>query len=332
MIPLPRVLLERAEVPAFLVTNLHNIRYLSGLKLSYGFILVLPRSLNLFVDDRYREAAGQQARAGVTVRPLADLERVMRKVPICGLEEEHVTLAQHRLWKSRFEDTKFVRTSGIVEEFRRAKDASELRMIRRAHRITQEILRRVPAALRAGITERALAWKLETWAYELGADDLAFPPVVAFGTHTSRPHHAPTTRALQKGHLVQVDVGAVYKGYCADRSEVYFTADPAPAEAKALAALKESLSLVISAIKPGAVNHELDALARDVLAGHGYEKAHVIPHALGHGVGLEVHEGITLSQRRPKDEVIRGEVLAVEPGLYFPGKFGMRLEEMVIVE
>jgi Xaa-Pro aminopeptidase len=329
MLPTSRELLEYAGVPATLITNLVNVRYLTGLKLSAGSVLAMPRSYVLFVDDRYREYAMQRAQRGVSVRHIADLEREMRKVPICGFEEDHVTVAELRSWKSRFTETKFVRTSDAVEVFRRQKDDEELRNVRRAHRITQEILRRIPAALRAGISERALAWKIETWAYELGAEGLAFAPIVAFGTHTSRPHHRPTTRTLQKGHIVQIDVGAMYKGYCADRSQVYFTADPTPQQKAALDAVQEALDAAVAAAKPGASTHRIDTIARDVLRKHGMERA--FTHALGHGIGLEAHEGIIFSQRRKDEALLEHEVVAIEPGVYFPGKFGIRLEEMVVV-
>jgi Xaa-Pro aminopeptidase len=330
MMPASRLLLEQAELPALLVSNLINIRYLTGLRLSAGFVLALPRSYVLFVDDRYREHALQRASKGVTVRHIADLERSMRKVPICGFEEEHVTVAELRGWKNRFAETKFVRTSDTVEQFRRQKDDEELKAVRRAHRITQELLRRIPAALRGGISERSLAWKLETWAYDLGADGMAFAPIVAFGTHTSRPHHQPTTRTLQKGHIVQIDVGAMYKGYCADRSQVYFTADPTPQQRFALEAVQEALDAAVNAAKPGAFTHAIDDVARNVLRKHGIERS--FTHALGHGIGLEAHEGVVFSKRRKNEALLENEVVAIEPGVYFPGKFGIRLEEMVIVE
>lgn len=201
--------------------------------------------------------------------------------------------------------------------------------MRRAERITEALLQRVPAALRARSTERELAWKLQCWARGLGADALAFDPIVAFGAHTSRPHHHPTDRRLRGGDLVQIDVGARFRGYCADRSAVYFTGEPTEEQAKAHAALTEALAAAKAAAKAGNTNRALDRLARRVLRRHGFDKEFC--HALGHGVGLEVHEGITLSAKAPLARMLRHEVLAIEPGLYFPGKFGMRLEEMVYV-
>lgn len=329
MVPSAHALLSKAGIPAVLITNLANIRYLTGLDVSSGYVLAMGKSCTFFVSDLYLEMAVHEARQGVKVKPLAELERTMKKTPLCGFEEEHVTVAQLRSWKTKFPLTKFSRTSGLVEEYRRSKDADELKHLRRADRITEELLRRVPSALHAGITERSLARKIETWAYELGAERMSFPTIVAFGSHTSHPHHHPGSRALQKGHIVQIDVGAVFKGYCADRSQVYFTSQPTKAEQRAYQAVEEAKNAAIDAVAPGVSTCELDRIARDVLKSYGMEAA--FTHTLGHGVGLDVHEGVILSVKRPDQALLKGEVITIEPGVYFPGKFGIRLEEMVIV-
>jgi len=218
---------------------------------------------------------------------------------------------------------------GVVEEFRRTKNAEELRKFRRAQRITREMLKRVPTLLRRPISERAVAWKLREWAEELGADDLSFEPIVAFGTHTSRPHHRPTHRILQKGHIVQVDVGAIYQGYCADQSAVYFTERMTPLERRVHAAVSDAFETAMECTIPGASTKDLDRTARDVLRKHGFEEYFL--HSLGHGVGLEVHEGPNLSSKAPEKKLLKNEIVTIEPGIYLPGKFGMRLETEVIV-
>ena len=329
MSPSPRALLDIAKAPAFLVTNLVNIRYLTGVSVSFGYLLILPRQMIFFVDGRYTEMAAHSVADGISVRMHTDIDRYLKKVPICAFEEDHVTVSDLRKWKTRFADTKFVRASDVVESFRRIKSPEELKHIRRAHRITEELLRRVPSALRIGTTERALVWKLKTWAQELGADGMAFEPVVAFGTHTSEPHHQATTRALQKGHIVLVDVGAMYKGYCADRCQTFFTEEPTPVQKRVFAAVQDALSTVLDASKQGMSTKKLDALAREVLRKHGVPD---FPHALGHGVGMEVHEGVTLSPRSQDEKLQKSEVIALEPAVYFPGKFGIRLEEMMVVK
>ncbi|MBI1934787.1 aminopeptidase P family protein [Candidatus Peregrinibacteria bacterium] len=314
--------------PPLLVTDLVNIRYLTGIPLSAGSVLVRQIRSMLFVDDRYLEHAGY-GRRGMRVRHIRELPHVLGRIRRCGFEAEHVTIVQVDSWKKKFPRTRFVPRTDVIEYLRRQKRPEELRALRRAERMTEEMLRRIPFVLRRKITEKELAWKLRLWAHDLGADALAFDPIVAFSAHTSQPHHHPTSRRLRKGDLVQIDVGAKYNGYCADRSAVYFTGEPTALQGKVHAAVKEALASVKAAVRAGVTNRALDRLARRVLHRHGFEREFC--HALGHGVGLDIHEGVTLSEKAPLTKLLQSEVIAIEPGLYFPGKFGMRLEEMVYV-
>lgn len=323
----PLSLLRHAETPAFLVTDLVNIRYLTGADVSAGAVLITPRCIRLFVDPRYREALSVRAR--VQVRPLEALADALASVKVCGCEAEAVTLAQRDRWKKSFRSTKFLPRTGVVGHFRRTKDRDELRRFRAAQSITRVLLQRIPSVLHHGITERELAWKLLLWARAQGADQLAFEPIVGFGEHTSRPHHHPTTRLLKKGDIVQIDVGARVEGYCADQSAVYFTGKKTAQQERALAAVTEAKRAAERAVKAGASTHALDRIARSVLQKYGVEQAFV--HSLGHGVGLEIHEGVTLSQKRPEEFLSAAEIVTIEPGVYFPGAFGIRLEDEIIV-
>ncbi len=321
--------LSRSPAPALLVTNLVNIRYLSGLPVSAGILLIHERKMTLFIDARYHEMASR-AYPGILVKDILAVEKTLQKIPMCAFEADNVTVLRKNGWKKRFAKTKFIQSSGIIEDFRRTKSQEEERLLRRAHRITRELLRRVPAVIRRPLTEQQLARKLAIWALELGADGLSFEPIVAFGTHTACPHHRPTTRLLRKGHVVQIDVGALVGGYCADMSQVFFTAPPTRVQQKVHSTLLEALNAAMSSARNGASSRSLDRMARDILSREGLDE--YFTHALGHGVGLDVHEGPTLSLKA-KDMILRaGEVLAVEPGVYFPGKFGMRVEEMVYVQ
>ncbi len=322
-------LLERAKVGSFLVTDPTSIRYLTGLSMSAGIMLITPKKFILFVDSRYTEMA-KGAKGDFAVRDIDRLPKYLEEQKECGFEAETVTVSRFRNWKKKFPSTKFVHTTGVVDHFRRSKDSDELRIVRRAMKMTSELLRRVPSLLRKRITEEGLARQLLLWAFDMGAEGLSFEPIVGFGTHTSSPHHHPTSRSLQKGHIVQIDVGVKYKGYCGDMSEVFFTAKPTAEQERIYSALCEAKDKAKAAVKIGATTHELDRIARDVLTRENLNQ--YFTHALGHGVGLDVHEGVTLSQKAPVKTLLPGEVITIEPGVYFPGKFGMRVEEMVIVE
>ncbi|MDP6561596.1 MAG: M24 family metallopeptidase, partial [Candidatus Peribacteraceae bacterium] len=142
-------------------------------------------------------------------------------------------------------------------------------------------------------------------------------------------HHHPTSRKLKKGHIVQIDVGAKVNGYCADQSKIFFTAKKTPLQKKVYSALDRAKSESIKAIKPGVTNHKLDQIARSILKKEGLEQ--YFTHSLGHGVGLDIHEGASLSQKAKKTKLLKNEIITIEPGVYIPGKFGMRLEDEVIV-
>jgi Xaa-Pro aminopeptidase len=322
-------LLQNAESSAFLVSNLVNIRYLTGLSLSAGLLLVLGRRYHLFVDDRYQEYAQKETFSDVTVHPLSAAEETLSKVRKCAIEAQDVTLTRYASWKRKFKNTKFVHLKDVIEEFRRQKSDEELRLFRRSQRITREMIARVPSALRTHTTERKIAWQLRVWAEELGADDVSFEPIVAFGTNSSRPHHHPTDRALKRGHIVQIDCGVKYRGYCSDQSHVFFTGKATDEMRRIFGVVLEAKEKAIKEVRPGVTNRALDTVAEKVLATHGL--AEFFTHALGHGVGLEIHEGISISQRAPETVLLKNEIITIEPGVYIPGKFGIRLEEEVIV-
>lgn len=325
----PGQILRQAATHAFLITDPVNIGYLTGLPVSSGVVLVVPRKMILFVDARYSEMAERSCQA-CAVADIATLPDALAQIRRCGFEAEHVTVQRRERWSRSFPRTTFRATVGVLQEFRRQKTEDELRLLKRARRMTREVLRRVPSTLRSGITEQGLARKLLSWALELGADGLSFDPIVAFGTHTACPHHHPTTRVLQKGHIVQIDVGVKYRGYCADMSEVFFTAEPTTAQAQVYHVLCVAKDRAAAAARAGASTRHLDSIARGVLAKAGIEQ--YFTHALGHGVGLEIHEGVSLSAKAPDRRLLQNEVITIEPGVYIPGKYGMRVEDMFFVQ
>ncbi len=321
--------LKEAKVRTFLVSNLKNICYLTGVDMSAGYLLITAKKNTLFVDGRYTEKAKELARKDIQIGDMEDFKKSLRNIRSCGFESEQVSVEKLSKWKRNFKNTKFVQKKGIIEEFRRSKDADEIKAFKKAQRITDKILHNIPKALQKGISEKDLAWKLECWAREYGADGLAFDPIVAFGTHSSRPHHSPTNRKLKKGDIVQIDVGAQYNGYAADKSRVFFTGKMTSLQEKVYLAVKRAKDESEKAVKPGITNQKLDRIARNILAEEGFEEYFV--HSLGHGVGLDIHEGVSLSSEAKRTKLLKNEIVTIEPGVYIPGKFGIRLEDEVIV-
>ncbi len=327
--PKPSQILQKARCRSFLVTDLTNILYLTGLSVSAGCILVTKNRYLFFLDSRYLEAAKKLETGTVRICPLETLPKHLQKLRSIGIEAESITLSRMAVWKKKYKNTKFVQTSGVIEEFRRSKTSREISSIARACSITKSVLRLIPTLLRIGITERDLAWKIETECRKRGADSLAFESIVAFGEHSAIPHHHSTDRKLRKTDVVQIDMGAKFSHYCSDYSRVYFMEKPTRDQAKAMNALRYASAAAMKILKPGVTNRALDLVARSTLKAYGFEKE--FSHALGHGVGLDIHEGVTLSSKAPVQQLRKNEVITIEPGLYFPGKWGMRIEETIVV-
>lgn len=322
-------ILQSKKIRSFLVTSTINIRYLTGIQCSAGCMIVSPKSAELFLDPRYFSMASKRSLPGVDLKPAKNFRDVLKKLRRVFIEGDQVTVTQLSRWQRRYKNTKFVQTSGWVEELRRSKCAKELSSIKRACGITLSILKNLPELLSFGITERELAYKIEALALKLGAEGMAFATIVGFGENTASPHHHPTDRKLQKGDLIQIDLGVKVDGYCSDYSRVFFTAEPTKEQKKALSALKKAKAAAEALIRPGRENRILDLKAREVLKSFGLDKA--FTHALGHGVGLEIHEGISLSKKALRKTLLKNEVITIEPGVYFPGKWGMRVEDTIVV-
>jgi Xaa-Pro aminopeptidase len=220
-----------------------------------------------------------------------------------------------------------VAAGGLVERLRRVKDAGELAAIEAASKIADEVwLWSIERGL-VGRSEREVARAAEARIRELGADP-SFPAIVAAGPNGALPHAEPGEREIGKGELVVFDMGAQLDGYCSDGTRTYATGDPGAKAREVYEVVLAAQLAALEAVKGGAKGEDVDAVARKIIdeAGHGDR----FGHGLGHGVGLEVHEGPRLSPRSD-DELAPGEVVTVEPGIYLPGKLGVRIEDFVVV-
>ncbi len=296
--------------------------------MSAGYMLITPRQFIVYADDRYFATMKKRA-VGCVVRPPTDIKSDMKTVRSCAFEAEDVTVARLARLKKAFRGTTFIPSIDVIEQYRRAKNAFELRSIRKACRITKKILQDIPRLLTPRISEAELSRKITEIACRYGAECMAFDTIVGFGENTANSHHRPTQRRLKKGDMVQIDMGVKINGYCSDYSRVYFTGPLSANQKKVWRALRQAKKSAINLVKAGASIHALDKQARRILKQYGFGPE--FNHALGHGVGLDIHEGVTISQKRKDMRLLRSEVITIEPGLYFPGEWGMRLEDTVIV-
>jgi Xaa-Pro aminopeptidase len=328
-------LLAEAGIDVLLVSDVVNVRYLTGYTGSNGIALVGRATRTFITDFRYVEQAAEQVDSAFDRRraPLELFDAVEEALPTghlrLGFEDAHVSVRRHaRLRELLPERVELVGVEGIIEGLRAVKDSQELERIRGAATIADDAFERLIAGGLVGHTERQLAIELEQQMRLLGAQRPSFDSIVAGGWHGALPHAMPRDVEIARGQLVVFDWGAELDGYCSDCTRTV-AAGELDDEAKAVYELVLEAQLAgVRAIKAGIAAHEVDGAARAVIdaGGHGER----FGHGLGHGVGLEVHEGPRLSQR--SEAVLRsGNVVTVEPGIYIPGKLGVRIEDLVVV-
>ena len=325
---------RRAGVDALLVTKAENVRYLTGFGGDDSAALVTPDRTALLTDSRYAEQAGQETRriAVVTRRNgmMRTAARAARKAGVgrLGVEADHLALALAEDLRSHARGMEVISCRGLVEALRAVKDRHEVAAIRRALEIAEEAFRLTLRHVRPGRTEREIALLLERTMQDLGAEGAAFPPIVAAGERSSLPHARPTGQRIRKGEAVLFDWGARWNGYHSDLTRMVFL-DRIPRLFQGIYPLVlAAQQRAISRIRPGRTTGSVDAAARGHLRRHRHGKH--FGHGLGHGVGLEIHEGPGL---RPGHETVfrAGMVCTVEPGVYLPGRGGVRIEDMVLV-
>jgi Xaa-Pro aminopeptidase len=327
--------LERAGVDVMLVTNLFNVRYLTGYTGSNGIALIgagvrvfvtdfrYLQQMEVEVDKSYQRLQGEQDLLGNVAGLLP--EGSVR----LGFESEHVSVAKHgRLRELLPDGVELVPVVGVVEELRAVKDEHEIKLIAESTRIADDAFEALLAHGLRGRTERELALYLETAMRERGADSPSFTSIVAGGPHGALPHAEPRDVTVKDGELVVIDWGAQAAGYCSDCTRTVAVGEIG-AEAREAYELVLTAQLEgLDAIRAGGNTREIDRVVRDIIDDAGHREHY--GHGLGHGVGLEIHEAPTLSWRSA-ETLVAGMVVTVEPGVYLPGKFGIRIEDLVVV-
>jgi Xaa-Pro aminopeptidase len=326
--------LAARELDALLVTSLVNVRWVAGFTGTNALALV-GRDLRLFLTDfRYVEQAQAQVPGGFErVRGKQDLlgdaaERMEGRV---GYDDAHLTVRQLR----RLEElvpggVELVPAAGLVEELRSVKDAGEVEAIRAATQLADEVFAEIAERGLSGRTEHDVAVDAEIAMRRRGASGPSFPPIVAAGAHGALPHAEPRDVAIERDALVVVDMGCVLDGYCSDCTRTFATGDGLSDEMREVYALVLRAQLAaLEAVRAGADGRAVDAVARDLIAAAG--RGDQFGHGLGHGVGLEIHEDPRLSQSAGDTPLRAGQVVTVEPGVYVPGGFGVRIEDLVVV-
>jgi Xaa-Pro aminopeptidase len=336
-----RAKLDEEKLDAILISNAENRRYLSGFVGTAGWLLITKSDAVLATDFRYTEQAGLQAPGFRIDRITGKLDWVPK---LCaefgakqvGFEADSVTVAQFDRVKQAFveakdlpQDIQLKPTLGITLGLRAVKDAEEVKLVSKAVQVADEAFEEVEKGLAPGITEEDVAWRIEQAVRRRGAEAISFDTIVGVGPNGARPHHRAGRDVVREGELIVIDMGARYQGYCSDLTRTVLLGRPDAKAKKVYDIVLVAQLAAIEMVRSGMTGAECDAISRKVIQEAGYGDA--FGHSLGHGVGLEVHEGPGVgptSQGRLED----GMMFTIEPGIYLTGWGGVRIEDVVVLE
>lgn len=326
--------LAEHELDAILIGQPENRRYLSGFTGSAGWLVITAEDEILATDFRYYEQVGQEAPAfelaKITTKFSELLPDVMADLGVrrLGFESQHVCVDQLDRWSQATDGVEWVPLKDTVEKLRMVKDKAEIETLRRSAAITDAAFAHLLEVIKPGMTEREAAWEIESHMRKHGASKVAFDLIVAAGPNGARPHASPGDHTIQPGEPVVTDIGCMLDGYCSDMTRTFCMGRPDAEYLKVWEIVLNAHEAAEAGIRAGMSGVDADALARDRITEAGFEDNY--GHGLGHGVGLAVHEAPRAS-RLSEDTLEAGMSLTIEPGIYLPGEFGVRIEDLVIV-
>ena len=328
--------LKERQLDAFLVADGFQMRYLSGFTGATGYLYMTKSRRVILTDSRYTLQAMEEG-AGCEVMEISREEGYPEKlkklveedrVQVWGFEDEAMLYADVERLKKALPVEKWEPAGGSLSFLRRIKTPEEIARMTKAQEITDRAFAYILGELKPGVTELEIAAKLEFWMKTHGAEDIAFASVIASGIHSSMPHATPSRKKLEPGDFITMDFGARYEGYCSDMTRTVVLGKASEKQKEIYRIVLEAQIAGLAAVRAGIPGAEADRAARSVIERAGYGEC--FGHALGHSVGLEVHERPSLS---PKDTTVlrAGMIETVEPGIYVPGFGGVRIEDMVVV-
>ena len=325
-------------VDALLVTHLPDVRYLSGFTGSSAALVLVGGKAVLFTDGRYTAQAKAEAvgtRVVIAKKPAVPAACEWLEaagVRRCGFDGAHTTVAgleaMRRAVSAKVRRGLFVAVGSLSAALREVKDADEILRVRAAAQVGCELFEGMLTYLEAGLTETEVAATLEYAARLAGAEGMSFDTIVASGERSALPHGRATAAKLPKRGFVTLDFGVILNGYCSDMTRTVHMGKALPGAREVYDSVLEAQEAAVAAVGPGVTAGDVDEAARSVLRRDKLDK--YFSHSTGHGVGLEIHEGPRLATKQ-RQVLEQGMVITIEPGVYMPGRFGLRIEDMVLV-
>lgn len=327
--------LKQENLDAFLITTITNVRYLSGYSGSNGLLVITPVKSFFLTDFRYWEQAKKEAKGSKIIFGERDLFDDLPKLDVLGsrrtklgFESDDLSCTLYRRLKALLPEALLVPTEKFVEILMTVKDQQELKIIRKAVRITDRVFSQILNFIQPGITEQDLAAEIEYMMKKNGAEGPAFDTIVASGPRSALPHGRASGKKIKKGEFVTFDMGALVDGYCADMTRTVVVGKARPRQKKLYGLVLRAQKKAVSSARAGLRCDKLDKIARDVIKRAGFGK--YFGHGLGHGIGLLVHSLPRVSSKS-LEVLVPGMVVTVEPGVYIPKWGGVRIEDDVLI-
>jgi Xaa-Pro aminopeptidase len=325
-----------ADLDGYLVSHLPHIQYLCGFSGSNALLLVTPRRADFFTDNRYTEQIRTEVKGtrknvptdGDLVAMMAALPMFSKGHPRIGFQPRHTTIDRHAMLSGKLNGALLVPHDHLVDALTLIKDKKETDSIRKAAEIVDRAFEFILPEMKAGVRERVVAAKLEYQMLMLGSEGAAFETICASGHRSALPHGKASSKKIRSGDFVTLDYGALVDGYASDITRTVVIGKASARQKKIYDIVKRAQQAAVRKIRPGASTRAVDAAARDIISKAGYGKQ--FGHSTGHGLGLEVHQGPSLSPRNDS-RLAAGMIVTVEPGIYIPGFGGVRIEDDVRV-
>lgn len=325
--------MQQNGIDVFLVTKPENKYYLSGFESTYYYIVITLEESFLLTDFRYLESA-QQKQGLFTIKQLEanftifDFLTKYDKM-VLAIEGDHLTFHDYKTILKNFSREDIVDAREILDSMRIIKDKDEIAHIQKAAKIADEAFMHILNFIVPGKTEREVALEIEYFMKKRGAADLSFETIVASGERSSLPHGTATNRVISNGDMITIDFGCIVNHYCSDMTRTIAVGFASNEQKNVYEVVKKAQMKVLNKVQSGMSTKDADKIARDVISAEGY--GDYFGHGLGHGVGLEVHELPRLSPTY-QNELTEGMVVTIEPGIYLPKKYGVRIEDLIVIK
>ena len=325
--------LKEADIDTYVMTREPNIFYYAG-TIGEGLLIVSSESDPVLLVTKRDLSIAQDQAIGFEVRSytgqtmMDEVTSVLRELRPKAIGFDELSLEFYRGLGENLDDVELVEKHELVWEMRKVKDPKEQEMMRKAGQLSDIGMEAIRNCIKDGIREHEIAAEASYVMMKEGAEDHAFPFIVASGQRSAYPHAGVSDRKIRRGDFVKIDMGASYRGYRSDNTRTFILGAPTEEQRKIYETVLEANEAALPEIKDGAAGMEVDKIARDVIENAGYGESFI--HGLGHGVGLEIHEPPSLS-KRSKDTLRVGNIVSNEPGIYVKGFGGVRIEDTVLV-